>query len=147
MNNQLWKYFFIVGLSTLLLSSCQENISYSYLMQHPLIAQEELEKCKAAEHQTAEDIERCKIILDATENINSILAEQQADAEKFGQRILELQNEVTKLKTSIQALQQQLKAQQTTSLQTQLNQLQKTYTEKQENLNIMLAIVGMNSPE
>lgn len=152
MNSQINKIALVLSVSALFLVGCEEKESYRYLMQHPLVAQKKSEDCRRAETQSPEDVERCKIIFSAVDNINSMLADQQADAEKFGQRIIDMQSEVMLLQQRISAAKNTLHSMKASSAdiqkaKTELDQLQITYHDKSDQLAVLLAVVGMGSPE
>lgn len=123
-------------------------------MQHPNVLKKELIKCQT-DNSTQETGKQCQVVISAAQNLMQLIDEQQTDPEKFGQKIMEIQNEyvasLAALKTQqeiVNALQQK----NTTSadLQTardKLQQIQADVENKQYELNVFMGIIGLNSPE
>lgn len=133
-----FKYYLLVG-SMLFLSSCTQNYTYSYLIQHPAVLKKELDKCEANLNFSSEERAQCGIVMEAARHVSEFINELQENPEQFGQQILNAQLSLIKLKDNIQQAKQ-------TGLDEKISAAKKAYRDKQDDINSMLAIVGMNSP-
>lgn len=137
------------------LSACNEKLTYSYLMEHPNELKQEVVRCQLMEEKTRDQAARCETVMNAAENIASIMDEQQQDPEKFGQKILDTEFAWVKAQEDMLAARQTLNALKTKNgslaelkaAQDKLNQVQKAYQDRSEEVKVLLAVAGMNSPE
>lgn len=105
----------------LMLSACeQRKYTYAYLMQHPTVLKRAVAACKP---ESTAQTEQCEIVLYAAAQFTSLLNEQQSDPQAFGERLLRAQ-----------------------MLYAKANHGENLADEKQE-INDMLAVIGVNSPE
>lgn len=141
---------------TLALSSCrQEEYTLDYLLEHPKVLEEELFFCSSNQVKSPEQIAQCKMIFRAQEKIKIYLDAMQTDPEKFGQRILNLETTIGQLKTACEKANNVLaaiKLKHPTPAELQAAELtsskaQEAYEEKKQELNILLMMAGLNSPE
>src|SRR5436190_1273493 len=84
-------------LSSLLLTSCKEKQTYSYYMCHPQQLQQAITECQSSFQKTKEQAEQCEAVGYAAVNMNTLVNQLQADPEKFGQRVLDAQENYAKL--------------------------------------------------
>ena len=56
----------VLALLAIVLSGCQGNVTYTYLLEHPNFLQEENLRCSVTEMQTDEDDAYCKLVERAT---------------------------------------------------------------------------------
>lgn len=134
-----------------ILTGCEEKISYSYLMEHPQKLQKEVEKCEENNSAT----EECKIVSYAANNVMMLINEQQADPEKFGDKLLQQQTELGELKIKINSAQQKLSqlkmqkenAEKIKAAQNNLEEMQKQYQDQYQEVKYKLAVIGLASPE
>ena len=146
---------FVLIFFILLATGCKEKLTYSYLLTHPAILKDAITDCKDSDTPSPEMTTHCEMVLTAAENIASIITEQQADYEKFGQRILQTEIAYGKAKESIQTARQQLallkrdRAAQDViqAAQVALDKAKQACEAKQQEVQVLLAVVGMNSPE
>lgn len=146
--------FFAVLSSVAALTGCGEPFTYSYLIEHPAVLKKELDNCQLTNINTPAQSARCEVVLYAAATLASLINEMQADPEKFGQKILDQEMACAKIKTTRQALQQQLAALHAkkvpatdmTTVQSQLEQTEKMYQEQREKIKALLAVAGMGSP-
>lgn len=110
----------------LLLTSCQRDMSSDYLMRHPDVLKQEIERCHANETKTREVASRCEVVMSAAERFIKLLNEQQSNPEKFGVRIMEAQAACAK------------------SILTSTSTID---TAACHDVKILLAVIGVNSPE
>lgn len=66
----------------------QEKLNSAYFMHHPKLLQEEALHCQSLENKTQDEITFCDIVMSAASSFAAIVEEQQADPEKFGQKIM-----------------------------------------------------------
>lgn len=131
----------------------KSTYSYPYLMQHPQTLRTEMDRCQTNET-PVQNTNYCEVVMFAAENMFSILKQMQDDPEKFGERLLMIEEAVTKSEIALNAAQKTLdawKQQEVThaklkEAQEQVNQLQKTYDDLNDEANVWLAVVGMNTP-
>lgn len=105
-----------------LLTSCGQDFSNDYLLRHPDILKREIERCHADEAKTREVARRCEVVMSAAESFIKLLNEQQSNPEQFGIRIMETQTACANINSSSNA-------------------------EDCRNMQILLAVIGVNSPE
>ncbi len=104
------------------LAGCRENMPSDYLMRHPAVLKREIERCHADETKTREMASHCEIVMSAAERFIELLKEQQGEPEKFGVRIMEAQAACAKAGLAGDSA-------------------------DCHNVKILLAVVGVNSPE
>jgi septal ring factor EnvC (AmiA/AmiB activator) len=127
----------VLGLS---LFGCDHSQpSYEYLMQHPDLLRQAALSCEKADASSS----YCEIVMYAATNAQTMLTQQQSDPERFGERILETQMALAKTRDDIQSLEQSIKQ----PTDDKLVQLKKMEADASQELMVMLAIVGINSPD
>lgn len=139
----------------LALSGCNEKITYSYLMEHPLYVKQEVGRCQTIDHKSSADKAHCEMVMVAATALMSMINEEQENPEKFGQKVMETELAYTKAKEQqAQAIQlfQELKARNASSTevlsaQEKLNQAEKTCQDLHQKIKTLLAVLGMGSPE
>lgn len=147
--------FLILTLSAFMLTGCNNEMSYNYLMQHPQVLRHEVTDCQSAEAKTQREISQCEIVMYAAANFNALVDEQQSDPEKFGQRIMDAEVAYIKLKADVTLAQESvatLKAKNASgkdlqTAQAALDKAQKDMKSKKEELKTLLAVMGINTPE
>lgn len=145
----------LMVLVTLVLTGCEEKITYSYLMQHPNELKKAILDCQRNGANTEEQARQCEMVMYAANNMLSIITEQQADPEKFGQRIMETQLAFVKANDQLQQATQTLTALQTkkasatdlAKAEDNVATAKKTVEAKQKEIDVMLAVLSMSSPE
>lgn len=150
------KNAFLVALSVIALNGCKEQITYNYLMQHPKVLKEKAEACDAQSivEKSPAQITECKMVMEAASNMMSLINAQQEDPELFGQKILdaeiasanihkdltEAQKNLDKLKTNNPNLSTSNAAVE------KVNKLKNDYEEKNNEVKVLLAVMGLGSP-
>lgn len=137
------------------LSGCDEQPSFSYLMKHPAFTHKEALRCESLPAKSKNQASQCVSIQEAAANLFAILKEQQRDPEGFGQMLLEaeiaydeMQHQVQQAKATIQSMaskgmnQEEIKVQ-----QDKLKQLENLVRMQDEKIQILLAVIGIGSPE
>jgi hypothetical protein len=135
------------------LSGCEEKKTYLYYMQHPLVLEKAAQACQT-DQKTSSQENDCQIVFHAASKIMSLLQEQQADPEKFGERIMDNQMiYANKYQAVLQAQQtfNQVKKNhaKTTALRTaedDLYKAKKALFNQREEVAVLLAVVGLSSP-
>jgi len=108
----------------LVLAGCNEEVTYSYLIQHPSFLQKEAARCQSYDTLTKNQEAYCEMVDRAVRDVISLINEQQEDPEGFGQRILDAQ--IACHKRSAQT---------------------KPDFKKCEEAKVLLAVAGLNTPE
>lgn len=84
--------FFILLVFSLVLISCKKDITYEYLMQHPMELQNKYAYCME-EH---DDNMQCEMIKKALRDFSQLVDERNSNPEEFGHKIMQLQMALTK---------------------------------------------------
>jgi len=146
---------FILIVLPLLLIGCKEKQSYSYYMRHPLELKNEITECQSILEKTKEQAAKCEIIMYAAMNITALVNQQQQDPEKFGQRILEAQENYAKFKltekqarTGLDELKNKnASPAELRTAQDDFYKAKKASVDQLQEIKVMLAVVGLGSPE
>lgn len=146
------KYIQWLSMFTLLimLTGCDQKLSYEYLLQHPSVTRDEASKCMDSKYQTPEKNNQCKIVMAAVSKLMIVISEQQQDPEAFGQKIMDLEDKYAAAKAALAAAEQEIKQTQNgdkTKAQENLQLAKKTYEDFYNELQMLLAVAGLNSPE
>ncbi len=139
---------------SIVLVGCQEDLTYSFLMQHPNALKKAVADCQEVNN-SPEQSKQCEIVMFAAANMMSILNDQQANPEQFGQRVMDAEFACVKAKQELVAAQLalvDLQAKHASSAdiktaQDKVDQAKKTLDTQREQVKDMLAILGINSPE
>jgi LAS superfamily LD-carboxypeptidase LdcB len=138
-----------------LLTGCKEKQSYTYYLQHPLVLKQAVSDCQSSNAKTKEQEEQCDIVMSAANKILELINEQQSHPEEFGQRILDEQRQHAKLKeqaVKAKAVLASLKQKPASSVelraaQDDLYKARKACYEQAQQIKILLAVLGLSSPE
>lgn len=137
------------------LAGCKEDLSYTYLVQHPKILKQEMDKCETMNEKTQDQAKQCDMVMYAAAQLTSIINEQQSDPEKFGQHVMDIEAAYAKSKAAVRDAQQTvdaLKTKQASATELQaaeanLKSATNTYQTQRNEMKMLLAILGMASPE
>lgn len=137
------------------LTGCEKTYDYSYLMQHPQVLKKEIGRCQGDGYISPNKVEYCKIVMYAGENMLSILQQEQDNPEKFGERILTIETAVAKAKIALddaqkayQALKEKQAGEDTVSkAKEKRDRLEKIYNDQYQEMQVMLTVIGINTPE
>jgi hypothetical protein len=143
--------FILILVMLIGLTACEKKLTYSYLISHPQELKAEMDRCQTSDNND----QRCEIVLYAAANLTAIIRDQQANPEKFGQRVMDTQVQCLADKKALQtakanlaALQkQQASAAEITSAQTEVAKAQQRFKDKREEVRMLLAVLGLGSPE
>lgn len=146
---------FILILLPLLLIGCKEKQSYSYYMRHPLELKKEITECQSILEKTKDQAAKCEIVMYAAMNITALINTQQQDPEKFGQHILDAQENYAKLRlterqmrTGLDKLKNKnVSPAELRSAQDDFYKAKKASADQLQEIKVMLAVVGLGSPE
>lgn len=138
-----------------LLTGCKEKQTYTYYLQHPLVLKQAVSECQSSSEKIKEQEEQCDIVMSAANKILELINDQQTHPEGFGQRILDEQREYAKLKeqaVKAKAALVSLKQKPASSLelraaQDDLYKAKKACYEQAQHIKILLAVLGLSSPE
>jgi hypothetical protein len=149
------KVFPILSVICFIVGCQQENVSYSYLLQHPKVLQVEYDRCLSQSTKTFEQQEQCKVVNNAAKTITDMLAKQRAEPEKFGFQVLEAESSVQNWHDKILSLSDELAKLKATAasndqiskVQSKLTEANNAYQAKQQEVATLLAVIGLSSPE
>ena len=155
MMTKIYKKLAGLTIASFILSGCNENMTYEYLMENPQVLKHEVLDCQSSTEKSQREISQCEIVMYAASNFNALVTEQQSDPEKFGQRIMETETTVATIKASKIRAEQMLatlkgkKASpaEMKSAQVAVDGFTKALRDKKTELKILLAVMGLNSPE
>ncbi len=136
-------------------SSCDQELTYNYLVQHPNVLAKKIEECQSASNLNKAPSSQCKIVYYAATNFMSAQEEAAADPEKLGQKMIDIENEYATLLTNVNTAKTKLadlqnkKADDKDIQQARmdLDKLQSQTQEKLDEMKFLLAVIGRNSPE
>jgi hypothetical protein len=140
------------------MTACQKNLSFSYLVRHPSALKKEIIYCRPDHLLSSQDNEKikyCQMVMVAAERLLSVLTEQQENPEKFGEKLLNLQTTLHQTKHAFDVAEKDLMTLQkqhasSTAIsegKERRDRLKKRYDEQKEEIQVMLAVIGINSPE
>lgn len=149
------KLMCLAGLVSIL-TACEDQDNYQYLITHPTVMKKKMAAC-ATLSKMASNVEkqRCEIVTNASTKFMAVVAEQQTDAEKFGVRVLTTETAYANAKAKVKQLEADLaqaKAAPTADvaaihkLEEDLAAAKKDSDDKREEVRMLLAVVGVSTP-
>jgi len=116
-----------VFIFSLLLMSCQNELTYDYLLTHPKFLQSQYENC--------ENVERpqCEIIRRAAMDFSALVKHQMQDPERFGAEVRDTQQQLLILKNTYE--------------KEKTPEAKKALEDQQLQLNGMYAVIALHTPE
>ena len=146
--------FTLLPLLIAALSGCQDNITYSYLMRHPDLLQNESLRCSVTEPENSDDAAYCQLIDRAMTDLAAMAITQQKQPEKFGQLVMATETEyvnagidMRKATTAIHDAKNRLDKPALDLAQSQYDQAKKLRDQKYEELGVLFSILKAHSPE
>lgn len=138
-----------------IISGCEDKYSYSYLIEHPLFLKEEFDRCQTMESKAPDQQKHCDVVMQAANKLSVVMDEMQADPENFGVKIMQTQDSLAKTQEQLQIAKQTLmdlkeKNAPQTDIELAKNNVNKFQQEcelKRRDVKMMLAIIGLRSPE
>lgn len=149
-----WKFLLIVS-AALMLTGCEDKLSYSYLISHPIKLKAAVEKCQSMTTKTEEQSTQCEVVMFAATNFMSVLSDEQNNPQQFGQRIMQseinnvaAEQQVISAQKALDDLRQQKAPDANIKVaQEKLITAKKNYQEKRDELKLLMGVAGLNSPE
>lgn len=133
-------YCFLLIIMLAFLTGCKrEALTYSYLMQHPDSLKKEVLRCQSNAEKTNMQATQCEMVMSAAANFSALVEAQQSEPEKFGERIIAAQSACVSAKRAFEESQK--------SAMVRLSEIEKAYQAKCEEVAVLLAVVGLASPE
>jgi hypothetical protein len=109
-------------LSCLFLASCNDTLTYDYLIMHPNELETAYSACQI------DNASSCEVIKQAAHDMSELIYEQASDPEKFGKSIITLQQQLQVMKKNSDVSRQ-------------------AYDQQLKKLQIMYAVVASHGPE
>jgi hypothetical protein len=129
MHKKLLKVCLVV--SCFILAACEPSKQdYAYLMTHPKVLEEEAGRCQSIANM------KCEAVAKAANDFSVLLNQRQNDPEKFGESIMQLEYQISLLKTKLAMA---------AVGSVQAKELMTESADKQQEVDIMLAVVGATS--
>lgn len=138
---------------SVLLTSCQAKADYAYLMQHPVALERAFNACQQNTQPTSSDLANCDDVHRAVEHFRALLQEQQSAPEKFGRRIMLVQNKLVGIKQQYDDALLEVSMAQTESIpnlpekKAELEAVKKQYEDVRFETNVLLAVVSTTAPD
>lgn len=137
------------------LMGCSQKTTYSYLIEHPTELKNQFDACQSLEQKSPDQVTQCEEVTRAAAYVSAVINEQQQNPEAFGQKVLDIEAANVKLEKAVEEAQQNiaaLKAKQASASELQSAQQALASAESQLNtqrqqLKVMLAVIGLGSPE
>lgn len=139
----------------ILLTGCESKKTVVYFMQHPDELKQVVDRCEANQNQTQDEAATCHTAVYAASSLMTLIKDQQENPEGFGQRILDAQNRYMQLKAEYNKTHQRLSELNAShasdaairNAKDDLFKARQACQEQKENIDIMLAVLGLSSPE
>lgn len=122
----LMKLIYIFFFSFLLMS-CQNKLTYDYLLTHPQYLQSQYERCENVE------LPECEMIRRAAMDFGALVKHQMQNPDRFGQEIREAQQQLIELKSSY--------------AKNNTPDAKQAVEDQQRKLNGMYAVIALHTPE
>lgn len=131
----------LIIMSSLALSACEDKKTYSYLVQHPLVLKKAYDACQTEPQDTSAAKADCEVVMSAANYVSAIINDVQVDPERFGERILDEEANLANKKAAA------LAACKESATSLSCDQAKKAYDDLREEVSVLLAVLGMNTPE
>lgn len=151
-----FSHIVVVSVLVLLVSACKsENHTYQYLVTHPRVLEKEFNRCQTLLQKTQEQEDQCKIVSNAVQMVTDTISSQRHDPEKFGLRILvaeialnDYKGKLTHAEEKLTALKEKASSESAIKkAQEEVQGLTQAYNDKRDEVKMLLAIMGMSTPE
>jgi hypothetical protein len=145
----------ILFILSLPLFGCNPEITSDYLLENLNVLKQEVKYCDnfTDASMTAAQKIQCDIVMSTANNIVQLSNKQQADPQKFGIYVLSAEAEFSHAKVELLSAEkniQQIKASDTAafhSAQQKLIAAQEDYKKRQQEMKLLMAVLGIGSPE
>jgi hypothetical protein len=143
---------FIISSLALLVMGCQQDEhTLNYLLQHPLVLEKEFTRCQALKEVNPAQEEQCALVTKAVNQVSIVANQQRYEPEKFGLRILTAQMEINTYTTELVDAKKELvnlkDEKKAKRQQIKIDDLQMKMVAKQDEVKMMLAVMGLSTPE
>lgn len=147
--------FFMLWLTTIIIAGCNDKASLQDILDHPALLKKEMARCQSSVSRlSSAEQQWCQVVLAAGSRFMGMVADRETDPEKFGVRIITAEENYAAAKNQLVIQQQKVTELQTkqasaTELQKAQDQLvlaQKNYREKQQEVKLLLAVIGTSAP-
>ena len=148
--------FVLLALCLATVGCQQQEMTVDYLVTHPYVLEKQLVNCSNDNTMNNQQITpHCKMVGEAQSILRTYLQAEQADPERFGQRIIDAQYDLSQLQVKLAAANDEVKALQAKNVipaelhvaEIARDKLQAAVKEKKREVDILLAVAGLNSPE
>lgn len=152
--NILVKRVFII-FASLCLSACQSQQTRAYLLTHPDELKKEIERCHEPGIQTDAHAAHCAMVMSAADKFIKLLDDQQRHPEEFGMRVMDAQVVCAAKKAALDNAQQRLGdllarqalPEEVNEATNAVKKANMDYVESQRDVQVLQAVIGVNSPE
>jgi chromosome segregation ATPase len=149
------KSFYFMLPVACLLTGCNKQSNYSYLIKHPAELFQQYSDCQSAAEKSPERVAECQKISDAAIAIKTDIQHMQDDPEAFGQQILDNETAWMKTREELQQAQQSLQSLKTKNASAadinaavlKMNTIEQQCRKQDDEIKMMLGAVGLYSPE
>lgn len=121
----------IILLIFIVLVSCQQQLSYDYLIKHPEFLEKEAVLCQTNPH------EKCKMIMNTMNKLVIMSEIQYVHPQKFGEMIMKTQFDIGQLQKKVD----DMKAQETIDSK-ELQQVEKDHSVLEQRLQLFMAVLS-----
>jgi len=145
---------FLLFFTFLLLGCGQEEKNHDYYMLHPLELKQEAQNCHPDILEMPQSTAKCKMLVRAMFRMTGIVAEQQTDPEAFGQRVMDAESRLGMLEINVISAREELDHLRSKNVspaelklaEDNLSKAKKASDHQQQEIRVLLAVIGMNSP-
>lgn len=148
--------FALLTLACLSQAACSsESHTYNYLVEHPLVLNQDMALCQSGAETSPDQQAQCEVARKAAVKVGGIIDQAQSDPERFGQLIMQKEDEMVKSREQLDQANSELvslkaknaSAAELAAAETKVNSLEAEYQQRDQDVKIMLAVAGLNSPE
>jgi len=153
----MFKFYGVILLAagSFFLTGCQQEKNYDYLISHPDALKQEIEYCQNLSDQTQDKVKYCQMVQQADTNFVALVNEWQADQEAFGEKIMLAEADAVKAQMGVKTAQVELNelqkktadAESIKVTQDKLNLAVKDQQEKQSQVEAMLGVLSLTTPQ
>ena len=148
------KNILIVFMSALLLSACEKENTFSYLIKHPPVLRQAVMQCQLATDSAGKNA-YCQHVMAIAERFDEITNREMQDAQELGEYVLQTQSACVAAKLTWESSDKALRAlnakqatpEEISIAQKTAEKNKQAYEAKCEELQILYTVIGQNSPE
>lgn len=124
---------YILLLNIILLTSCNQQTTHMYLLQHPKELKAEVEHCESL----SQSSEYCLMVKRTYEDFYGLVNLRQSNPLQFGQQIISAEQHLVVLEETLKRAKKDFP-----SGSKDVKDAEKAYDEQQQKVNVLLAVVG-----